>query len=119
MPMTMRPPVKASRAWRSSQGGLGAVEVVRLVVEVLDRLGHDARAGREHQLVVAQALAVGQVDGLGRLVDPLDFDPTTRLDPRVEQAPLRTLEMLGALAAHGDVHEAGLIDVTARSRRRR
>ena len=33
--------------------------------------------------------------------------------PLVEQGPLRALEVGGAFAAHGDVHEAGLVDMVA------
>ena len=52
------------------------------------------------------------MDGLGRLVDLLDL-ADDEADPRVEQAALGALEVLGPLAAHGDVHEAGLVGVLA------
>ena len=110
MPMTMRPPLNASRAWRSCQRGLGGVEVVGLRVEVLDGLGHDTGAGRQDELVVAQPLAIGELDRLRRLVDPLDL-AHHELDQLVQQSSLGPLQMLGALAAHGDVHEARLIGV--------
>ena len=90
----------------------GAVEVLGLGVEVLDRLGHDPRTGRQHEVVVAEALAVLEMDGLGRLVDLLDLTDDQG-HPRIEQAALRALEPLGAFAAHRDVHEARLVGVLA------
>ena len=53
--------------------GLGRVEVLGLGVEVLDRLGQDARAGGQDEVVVAEPLAVLEMDGLRRLVDLLDL----------------------------------------------
>ncbi len=91
---------------------LGGVEVLRLGLEVLDRLGHDARAGGEHEVVVGEALAIGEVDEASLLVDLLHF-PHHQGDARVEQSTLGPLEVLGALTAHGDVHEARLIGVLA------
>ena len=93
-------------------GSLGGVEVVGLGLEVLDRLGHDARAGRQHQMVVAERQAVGQGDDPPDLVDAVDLADDER-DSLVEQAALRTLQLGGALAAHRDVHEARLVDVLA------
>ena len=92
--------------------GLGGIEVVGLRVEVLDRLGHDAGAGRNDEPVVGETLAVQVEDRLRRLVDPLHLaDYETHSG--VEQAPLGALEMLGSLAAHRDVHEARLVGVDA------
>ncbi len=112
MPMTMRAALERVERLAQLQRGLGGVEVVGLGVEVLDRLGHDARAGGQHQLVVAEPLAVRELDGLRRLVDLLDL-ADDEVDPAVEQAALGTLELLGPLAAHGDVHEPGLVGVLA------
>ena len=97
---------------------IGSVEVMRLGLEVLDRLGQDARARSEHELVVVQAASVFQLDQLARLVDPLhatDFEAHLG----VQQRPLRPHQVLGHLAAHGDVHEPGLVDVLAAARPRR
>ena len=92
------------------QGSLRVVEVVRLLAEVLDLLGHDPRAGGDHQLVVADAAAVVHLDPAVRLVDP-DGAADLQQDLLVEEAALRSGQPLGTLAAHGDVHEAGLVDV--------
>ena len=62
MPMTIRPPRNASSARRSRAAAVGGVEVMGLGVEVLDRLGHDPRAGREDEMVVAKRQAIGQGD---------------------------------------------------------
>jgi hypothetical protein len=86
--------------------------VVRLGLEVLDRLRHDARPRGEDQVVVGDRHAVGQDDGLRGLVDPGDL-ADDEVDPFVEQATLRALETVGSLAAHGDVHEARLVRVLA------
>ena len=59
-------------------GRLGAVEVVGLGLEVLDRLGQDARAGGQDELRVGQALAVGELDELSGLVDPGDLTDDER-----------------------------------------
>ena len=112
MPMTIRPPVNASSARRSSSAASARVEVMGLGVEVLDRLGHDPRPGREDEVVVAESLAVRELDGLRRLVDLLDL-ADHEADPLVEQAALGALELLGPLAAHGDVHEPRLVGVLA------
>ena len=115
MPMTIRPPVKRVERVRAAGAAASArVEVVRLRVEVLDLLGHDPRAGGEDELVVAEPLPVGERR-------PSDVASSIRidladdeLDAAVEQRALRPLEPFGALAAHGDVHEARLVDVAAR-----
>ena len=52
------------------------------------------------------------VDGLGLGVDGGDR-VDHELDVLVEQAALGPDELLGVLAAHGDVHVAGLVDVGA------
>ena len=112
MPMTIRPPLKASSAARRRRAASARVEVVGLGVEVFDRLGHDPRAGREDQLVVAERQAVGQRHDLSCLVEPGDLADHQR-DPLVEQGALRPCEVGGPLAAHRDVHEPGLVDVLA------
>ena len=92
---------------------LGGVEVLRLGVEVLDRLGHDARAGGQDQVVVGErARRPASWTSASLLVDRCDL-PDHERDPRVEQSALGPLEVLGTLAAHGDVHEAGLVGVLA------
>ena len=90
MPMTIRPPSNASSAVRRRSGGLGAVEVVGLGVEMLDRLGHDPRPGGEHELVVARAAGRRRARRSAPLVDALDL-ADDELDPRVEQAALRSV----------------------------
>ena len=61
----------------------GAVEVMRLRVEVFDELGQDARAGCQNELVVAQRLATGQQHALVLFVH-LDDLVDDELDARVE-----------------------------------
>ncbi len=93
-------------------GRLGRVEMMRFRFEVLDLLGHDARAGGKHELLVAKRLAGVELDRRCRLVDP-DGLANDQLDPRVEQRPLRSLQAFGALPSESDVHEAGLVDMAA------
>ena len=66
----------------------GRVEVLGLGLEVLDRLGHDPGAGRQHELVVRQRGAAGEDDRLGGLVDP-DGGVDDEADRGVQQRPLR------------------------------
>ena len=47
-----------------------------LLLEVLDLFGNDARTGRQHEMVVAQELAVVEFDRVRLLVDRLAC-PTT------------------------------------------
>ena len=86
--------------------------MVRLGLEVLDGLGQDPGPGREDEPVVGQDRSVGQGDGPGAFIDPMD-GPDDEVDPRVQEGALALLELLGSLAAHRDVHEAGLVDVGA------
>ena len=114
MPMTIRPPSKRVERRAQASRGLGRVEVVRLGVEVLDRLGHDARAGRQDEVVVAErADRRPGCTTWRRLVDPRR--PRRRRASRACRAAPRSgrWRLRGPLAAHGDVHEAGLVDVLA------
>ena len=94
-------------------GGLGGVEVMGLGLEVLDRLGHDARARSRDEVVVAERHAVGQVTELAGVASTRSIVAHDELDALVEERPLGAAEVRGLLAAHRDVHEAGLIDVLA------
>jgi hypothetical protein len=86
--------------------------VVGLGREVLDRLGKDPGARREDEVVIGESLAISELDQPPGFVDPLDL-PDHQRDPAVEQPALGTAELRGMFAAHGDVHEAGLIHVLA------
>ena len=72
-------PAAGERVERGAQpgGGLGGVEVMGLGVEVLDRLGHDARAGREDELVVAERQAVASGSTTWRASSTRATSPTT------------------------------------------
>ena len=86
MPMTIRPPVNASSACAELERRLGGVEVVRLGVEVLDRLGHDARAGGQDEVVVAErAGRRSRWTVCASPRRPASTSPTTRADPLIEQ----------------------------------
>ena len=79
---------------------------------MLDLIGGDATAARQDELVVAEALAVRQLHEPAGLVDPGHL-ADDELDSPVEERPLGPVEVAGTFAAHGDVHEAGLIGVGA------
>ena len=83
-----------------------------LGIEVLDQLGHDARAGGQDELVVEQEPAVDQFDRRGLLIDALDC-ARDKADALVEQPGFRPLQTLRALMPKGDVHEARLVHVLA------
>ena len=116
MPITILPPLNVSRASAQLQRRLGAVEVVCLLREVLDLLGDDAAPGRQHEVLVSElvpvAHAVGGDDALQLLIDGVDL-ADDELDTTVQERALRPVEPVFALAAHGDVHEARLVDVVA------
>ena len=92
--------------------GFSRVEVVRLRVEMLDLLRHDARPGGEDEIVVDDRQAIGQKHALGALIDPIHVADDER-DELVQEASLRSLEAIRSFAAHGDVHEARLVCVLA------
>ena len=86
--------------------------MLRLLREVRDLLGEDPRPGREDEVVVRDRRAALHDDGSGARVDP-DCPVDEQPDLGVEQRPLGPRETLLALSAHGDVHEARLVDVRA------
>ncbi len=93
-------------------GGPGGVEVMRLLLNVLVRLGQDPGARGQDQVVVAARGAVDQDHLPRRLVRPLHH-PGDQVHAVVEEGSLGPLEMLRLLIAQGDVHEAGLVDMGA------
>ena len=114
MPMTIRPPSNASSAVAQPRGGLGACRSAgprcRSARSPRARSASrsPARAGRSrarrpsvrvHDLAAPRRLAA--------------TSPTTSVDPLVEQERSGRWRFAGPLAAHRDVHEAGLVDVLA------
>ena len=110
MPMTILPPVNASRALRSSarprpcrSGGPPCRSARSPRARSASRWR--SRAGRRRAARRRRARRPGR---RCRCARP---SPTTRSTLCVEQRPLRPLELLGPLVAHRDVHVAGLVGV--------
>src|SRR4029079_3240462 len=91
---------------------LRGVEVMRLLGEKWDLVRGDSRSGRQHEVVVRDDRAALEDDRAGGHVDS-DRSINDETDGSVEQAALGPREALLAFAAHRDVHEPGLVDVSA------
>ena len=95
------------------QRGVDTVEVVGLLVEVRDLLGHgSAQPVADEEVVIADRVAGLEEDRARRRVDA-GRAGDDELDPAVQQGSLGAVQVLRLLAAHRHVHEAGLVDVLA------
>jgi hypothetical protein len=94
------------------EGGIGGVEVMGLRREVRDLIRDDARPGREDEIVPRQGPTVRQRHDPPTIVHSGDV-ADDQVHPPIEERALGPLEAFGALAAHGDIHEARLVRVAA------
>ena len=95
MPTTIEPPLNSFSAVAQLLRRFGRIEVMRLRVEVLDLLGHDPRAGSQHEVVVAEPLPVLELHGVLGVSSIDAYFGDDQLHPLIEQRSLGPGELFG------------------------